>query len=232
MKIELCAASIKAIDLAAKYQLDRIELCQNIEIAGTTPSHALTKYALDKGIETHVLIRPRIGGFAYSEEEFNLILSDVNHFKELGVHGVVVGCLDDENNLHPGRLSSIKDVAGDMDLTFHRGFDDLSNWRESIDILVQIGFKRILTAGLAQTVDVGMQNLLHIKDLTRGRIELMVGGGVNIKNIHSIIKSINPEAIHFSATSLFTDEMESKFGGHRLEIDEQKLAELVSNVTV
>jgi copper homeostasis protein len=60
LQLELCAASIEAIDLAKKYQFDRIELCQNLEQGGLTPSAGLIAAALEQGVNTHVLIRPRI----------------------------------------------------------------------------------------------------------------------------------------------------------------------------
>ena len=65
MKIELCAASFESIQLAQELPIDRIELCQNLEQGGLTPSIGMIDYALGKQIETHVLIRPRAGGFCY-----------------------------------------------------------------------------------------------------------------------------------------------------------------------
>ena len=74
MKIELCAASIDAIKLAKVNDVDRIELCQVLELGGLTPSPGIIEYALAYGLETHVLIRPRPGGFIYTEEEKELSL--------------------------------------------------------------------------------------------------------------------------------------------------------------
>ena len=61
MKLELCAASIEAIQIAKELNFDRIELCQSLEQGGLTPSLGLVDYALAHGVETHVLIRPRPG---------------------------------------------------------------------------------------------------------------------------------------------------------------------------
>jgi copper homeostasis protein len=81
MKIELCAASFEAIKLAKEFNVDRIELCQNLEQGGLTPSAGFIDYALSTGLKTHVLIRPRAGGFCYNEEEFLIMLREIEYCK-------------------------------------------------------------------------------------------------------------------------------------------------------
>jgi hypothetical protein len=39
------------------------------------------------------MIRPRVGDFVYSTHEFETMLEDINVFRTLGVHGVVIGVL-------------------------------------------------------------------------------------------------------------------------------------------
>ncbi|MEJ6599983.1 MAG: copper homeostasis protein CutC, partial [Crocinitomicaceae bacterium] len=95
MELELCAASIEAIQLAKKYNLSRIELCQNLEQGGITPSPGLIDYALDYGVETHVLIRHRPGGFRYNNDEVQIMLRDIRECKAIGAQGVVIGALNE-----------------------------------------------------------------------------------------------------------------------------------------
>ena len=83
MKIELCVASVEALLAAKSLGVDRIELCANLEQGGLTPSIGFVKKAQDLGIETHVLIRPRSGGFVYNEHEIEIILADVLEFQRL-----------------------------------------------------------------------------------------------------------------------------------------------------
>ena len=63
MKFELCASTIEAIRIAHNLKFDQVELCQSLEQGGLTPSPGMIDYALAFGINTHVLIRPRAGGF-------------------------------------------------------------------------------------------------------------------------------------------------------------------------
>jgi copper homeostasis protein len=110
MKIELCAASIKALEIAKSFNFDRVELCQNLENGGLTPSYALIEKSLELGLQTHVLIRPRIGSFVYSNDEVDLILKDVAKCAEIGAHGVVVGAINSVNEIDESFLKRLKSL--------------------------------------------------------------------------------------------------------------------------
>ena len=145
MKIELCAASFESIQLAQELPIDRIELCQNLEQGGLTPSIGMIDYALGKQIETHVLIRPRAGGFCYSEEELKIMLIDIAHCTQIGVNGIVIGLLTETNEINRLQLEQISEAAQGIEITFHRAFDDTIEWKRSMDLLINMGVKRILT---------------------------------------------------------------------------------------
>ena len=128
MKIELCAATVEAIKLAKECKVDRIELCQVLELGGVTPSPGIIEYAVAYGLETHVLIRPRPGGFIYTEEEKEIMLRNALECKELGASGVVVGVLNAFGDIDTGFLELVRSkVGGEMQITFHRAFDDIMN---------------------------------------------------------------------------------------------------------
>jgi len=228
MKVELSSSSKKAIDLAAQYRLDRIELCQNLEIGGTTPTPGLVQYALEKGLDTHVLIRPRLGGFVYTEDELDIMARNIVFYRDMGAQGIVLGCYNNNKGLDMEQLSKFRDLAPGMKFTFHRAFDDLINWRDAIDQLFQIGFNRVLTSGLASSVDVGMNNFSFLKELMRGKIEFMLGGGISAQNVTEVINKGNPDAVHFSATSIIVESLPSRFNVPRLEVDEQKLKDILA----
>ena len=71
----------------------------------------------------HVLIRPRPGDFAYSNDEFEVILRDVIAFKRLGVDGVVVGLLLPNGEIDTIRMQVVRKLTSGIHLTFHRAFD-------------------------------------------------------------------------------------------------------------
>lgn len=213
MRIELCAASIEAIQIAKEFNLDRIELCQNLEQGGLTPSSGLIEYALSKNVETHVLIRPRAGGFVYNQAEVDVMLNNIRQCKQLCVSGVVIGALTIEGDIDSDVVASLVHQAKGMQITFHRAFDESNDYKKSIDLLCELGFHRILTSGLSINVDEGFSTLQKIIEYTKGRIEIMIGGGVNTLNARKIVNGVQPDAIHFSGTekvllnegSLFSD---------------------------
>ena len=92
---ELCAESIQACLAAREGGADRIELCTALSEGGLTPSHGLTRAAVQRsGLPVHVLLRPRGGDFLYTDDEFNLMREDLLHARTLGASGFVLGILD------------------------------------------------------------------------------------------------------------------------------------------
>lgn len=227
MKIELCAASVEAISLAKKLGFHRIELCQNLEQGGLTPSAGMIRYAMDLGIETHVLIRPRAGGFFYSPEELELIQKDLECSQRFGVQGVVVGLLKSNFDIDVENLSLLKAKHPDFCWTFHRAFDESIDWKRSMDQLIKLGFNRILTSGFASHVDIGLPILKEMKTFSNGRIEIMAGGGVNAGNIQKISSEVQPDAIHFSGTSKVLLDEDSAFSETILKVDERRVRRII-----
>ena len=213
MRFELCAATIEAIKVAGEFGFDRIELCQNLEQGGTTPSNGMIEYAIACGIETHVLIRPRPGNFTYDETEHEVILRDVLNCKEMGAKGVV--------------LNNIMKKSKGMEVTFHRAFDDSIDWKRSIDLLIEHGVHRLLSSGMASNAEIGIPILRQMVNYSADRLQIMAGGGVNAANISKIIKEVNPDAIHFSGTSKFQMDEDSLFSDPILKVERNKVKRIL-----
>ncbi len=226
MKIELCAASQEAIQIASNLRIDRIELCQNLDQGGLTPSAGMIKYAKDLDLETHVLLRPRAGGFHYSDEEIKLILNDVQFCKDFQVDGIVVGFLQPNFEIDHDVIERINKIRGNLKLTFHRAFDDTIEWRRSLDKLISAGVDRLLTSGFASNVDIGLPNLIEMTNYSNGRIEIMPGGGVNAGNILKIKREVEPKSIHFSGTVKVLMDEDSAFSETLLKADENRIVKL------
>ena len=93
-RLEVCIDSVESAIIAQEAGADRLEVCANLVIGGTTPGVSQFKQirkACD--IDLNVLIRPRFGDFLYTNAEFQMISEDIRMFRELGADGVVVGCL-------------------------------------------------------------------------------------------------------------------------------------------
>ncbi len=228
MKFELCAASLEAIRLAKELNFDRVELCQNLEQGGITPSYGMIEYAIAYGIDTHVLIRPRPGGFNYSEDEVEVMLRDILNCKEMGAKGIVIGVLTESGEIDREILMEFIDKAKGMEVTFHRAFDDCFDWKKSMDILIESKVNRILSSGLARNVEIGMPILQEMIEYSSGRIEIMTGGGVNAANIGRLNTVLAPDAIHFSGTVKFQQDEDSLFSESVLRVDKARVQRILA----
>jgi copper homeostasis protein len=230
LQLELCAASVEALILAKTHGFDRIELCQNLEQGGLTPSAGLIGQALNLGLETHVLIRPRAGGFHYEPAEIEVIKREIEFCKNLGVQGVVVGLLQSNFELDKSLLQDLMQLAPELDWTFHRAFDESSDWKRSLDVLIELGFKRVLTSGFASNVEMGLPILEQMCQHANGRIEIMAGGGVNAGNIAKLAQIPTIAAVHFSATQKELLDEDSAFSETILKVSENRLKRILSAI--
>lgn len=227
MKLEMCVASLEGARLANKYAVDRIETCIALEQGGLTPSVSMVNWIHHTfQLEQHVLIRQRAGGFCYDYDEILIMRDQISAMREIGVAGVVVGALTPYLDLDLDTLDTWKRAAGNLDLTFHRAFDDVKNWENAIDSLVNLGFKRILSSGQQPTVAEGLKRLSEMVTYAAGRIEIMAGGGVT-NGLLSEIKNTGVDALHFSGTSSTITDETSLFSTTLLLPNEEKTRALV-----
>lgn len=150
--IEGCVASVPSAGAACRGGADRLELCANLAIGGTTPS--VTLFRQVKKISTakiNVLIRPRFGDFLYSTEELEEMEDGVKAFRDLGANGVVIGALTPEGRLDVDKMERLMACAGEMEVTLHRAFDMARDPFETLEAAVSLGCRTILTSGQAQT---------------------------------------------------------------------------------
>ena len=226
MDIEVCVASFESLELCKKYKSDRVELCQNLSSGGLTPSPSLVRKSLDLGLETHVLIRPRPGDFCYSDSEKTQMLSDIVFYQKMGVAGIVVGALSSTRELDLSFLKQIRILTPGIELTFHKAFDDLLNWKPAMDALIGIKYNRILTAGCSSNVFKGIHTIKEMMLYANRNIQILPGGGIRLDNIQRVILELNPEAIHFSATQKEHYSNSNYFKAQELRINEDLIKNL------
>lgn len=207
--LEICASSSYSAQVADSCGATRIELCQSLELGGTTPSYGLIKSILEKTkLGVYVLIRPRSGDFVYSKDELDEMKADIELCKNLGCSGVVIGALDKYGNVDVKKMGELISVAGSMTVVFHRAFDRCREPLENLQKIIDLGCKRVLTSGLKSTAYQGMDVIKELVDFSDGRIEIMPGAGVNEKNITELMHFTGAESVHSSAKVLSKSSME------------------------
>ena len=81
--LESCVDSVESALAAAAGGADRLELCGNLIIGGTTPSQGLfQEIRKNSDIRIHALIRPRFGDFYYTEYEADTFFVNLDEMPE------------------------------------------------------------------------------------------------------------------------------------------------------
>ena len=165
--IEGCVDSYASCAAACRGGADRLELCANLAIGGTTPSPSLFRQVRrDFPVPVNVLIRPRFGDFLYSAQELEEMEEDIRRFRDMGANGV--------------------DCAQGMDVTLHRAFDMTRDPLAALEEAVRLGMRTVLTSGQARSAAEGCQVLGEAFRRAAGRIHIMAGSGVKKENIRAI----------------------------------------------
>ena len=194
---EACVESFEKALEAQNNGANRIELCENLAVGGTTPSYGTVKICLEKlNITIFPMIRARGGNFVYSKEEIEIMKEDIKIFKELGVKGVVLGCLTFDNKIDLELTKELVDLAYPMEVTFHKAIDEILNPLDYIDDLVNIGIKRILTSGGKATALEGKDLINEIIKKSNERLKIVVAGKVTKENLIELSNLISSDEFH------------------------------------
>ena len=184
MIIEVCAESYEYAVKAEKAGADRIELCKDLHLDGLTPDYECAKKTIDSlNIPVFILIRPREGNFVYSNEEFELMKRDVVKFKEMGCKGIVSGILNSDNSIDLKRTKELVELSRPIEFTFHRAFDIVNDPLIEIENLIELDVDRVLTSGQKDKAIKGLELLMQLKSISKNRIKIMPGSGINKSNI-------------------------------------------------
>ncbi len=212
--LEICTGSLQSAIAARDGGARRIELCAALEIGGVTPSTGLIREARKiKGINIHVLIRPRGGDFLYDDSEVACMIGDIITAKECGADGVVIGALTAEGDVDTAVCKKLIEAAQGMNITFHRAFDMCRNPFTAMEEIISLGCSRILTSGQAATAEKGTELLKELVEKAEGRISIMPGCGVNAENAAKILHESGAYEIHASARSNVGSKMLYRHSG-------------------
>ena len=198
--VEVCANGVESCLAAQEGGADRVELCAGIPEGGTTPSYGEIKVARRVLTTTrlHVIIRPRGGDFLYSDLEVERMAADIAVCRDLGVDGVVFGCLKADGTIDMERNRYLMECSRGMSVTMHRAFDRAADPEQALEDAIALGFDRILTSGQQPKAIQGAELLAALHRQAAGRIILMAGSGVTEQNIRQLHEATNLNEFHFS----------------------------------
>lgn len=199
-QLEIACFNLESTLLAQKAGADRVELCANISVGGTTPTAEMIQQALQRlTIDLYVMIRPRGGNFVYSDTEFEQMKSEIETIKKRGVNGFVFGILKEDKTINTEQCKVLVELAKPFSCTFHRAFDDVSDYEQALEDVISCGFSTILTSGTFPNVLEGKEVLKQMVLQAKNRIEIMPGGGLRSTNISELNEMVNANWYHSSA---------------------------------
>lgn len=201
--VEGCVDTVASAIAAERGGARRVELCAALHDGGTTPSAgmiAATKAAVS--IPVFVMIRPRGGGFVYSDAERDVMRRDVFVARELGADGVVIGALRRDGTIDVEIVRMLVSAAGGLPVTFHRAFDLTPDLAASLEVLAGAAVQRVLTSGGAPDAAEGAQVLGDLVRQAGTRIVVMAGGGVRAENVQPLVSLSGVHEVHVRLTRL------------------------------
>lgn len=213
-KLEACVDSVRSAIEAQKGGADRIELCGNLIIGGTSPGKALFRQIKEHtDLEIRVLLRPRFGDFCYDEYEFAIMKEDAQMYKELGADGLVMGILLPDGTLNMQQMRELIHIAGGMDVALHRAFDVSWDPFVTLEQAVSLGMKTILTSGQKNSAWEGRDLLRSLVKEADERIEIMAGAGISPEVIRDLVPYTGVTACHMSGKIVKDSRMEYRREG-------------------
>jgi copper homeostasis protein len=178
---------------------DRFELCAALDVGGLTPTIGTlraVRAAVDAPIFT--MIRPRAGGFCYSDAEIAAMRTDIETTLAHGADGVVFGVLTDDFRVDVARCRALLAATGGRPAVLHRAFDLTPDPFAALDTLIDLGFQRLLTSGqcAAACEERALDLIGRLIDQAAGRIEILPGSGLRAGNVAALVTGARCTQVH------------------------------------
>jgi copper homeostasis protein len=201
--VEACVDSVESSIAAERSGARRLELCDALFDGGTTPSAGMIAACKERvSIPVFAIIRPRGGGFVYSDAELDVMHRDVVAARRLGADGVVIGVLRADGTVNEEQTRSLVSAAAGMSVSFHRAFDFVPDLGAALETLVTAGVSRVLTSGGAPTAREGVATLASLVRQAGDRLTVMAGGSIREENVRAVVDGSGVREVHVRLTRL------------------------------
>ena len=206
--LEVCCGSADDVIEAYKAGADRVELNSDLFHGGLTPTVGTLAVAKrETNLPIMTMIRPREGGFCYTEAEFQVCLEDARTLLERGADGLVFGFLTSNGEIDLERTAILTEIAqsAGKESVFHRAIDVVSDWRRAIDMLADLHITRVLTSGQAPSVSDATETIREMIEYAGSRIQILPGAGITLRNAGRIIRETGTNQIHVAVHRCLSD---------------------------
>lgn len=216
--LEISVESVEAALAAERGGADRIELCSNLRVGGTTPGAELLRVVRERvRLPVFAMIRPRGGNSLYSDSEFALMREAMQVARELGADGFVLGLLDAQGRVDVERTRELIERASPLPVTFHRAFDACVDLRAALDDVIETGAARVLTSGGKPAAPEAFSVLDELVRRAAQRIVVMPGSGLHAGNIGEAVAETGAREFHAGLSSVVSPAC-GDLGGFEREV--------------
>jgi copper homeostasis protein len=202
MHLEIACFNLESAMRANAASADRIELCADQSVGGITPPLVLfTTLKSNINMPINVMIRPRGNpDFLCTTTDLAQMAADIAAFARAGASGFVFGGLTSDGRVDVDHMRELVCLARGRPCTFHRAFDAVAGRQaeEELERVIECGFSALLTSGGAPSAVQGQEALRRLVERARGRIEVIVGGGVRSANVEGLVKDTGASWFHSS----------------------------------
>lgn len=214
--LEIISSSMTDSSKINNGDLDRIELVSALSEGGLTPSVGLARLSWESvNIPHYIMIRPHNRGFQYDLYDLEVMKEDVKTLDEYAT-GFVLGILD-KNGLPDIDAMEMVLTHTNKNITFHRAFDEVSDFKEALRILNSWGrCERILTSGGKGTV---VDNIANINEILKinGNIKIMLGSGVNLENLPKLMRDFPQCDFHIGSAVRYEGRVDTEIDREKIE---------------
>ena len=213
--LEICCGSYEDALAAYNGGAKQIELNAALALGGLTPSLAsltLTKRHTD--LKVICMVRPRGGGFCYSEKEFEVMMADCQLLLENGADGIAFGFLNPDLTIDKIRTQKMINLIHQYkkEAVFHRAIDVVNDYEASIEGLIELNIDRILTSGQKEKAPQAVERLASIQAQYGAQVTFLMGSGVNEKNAVELMQTTGITNIHSSCKDWHLDPTTENHG--------------------
>ena len=214
--LEVCVDSLASALAAKRGGADRLELCADLIIGGTTPSLALVRQVkAETGLPVRALLRPRFGDFCYDRYELAQMAETAAALVQAGADGIVTGVLAPEGELDADALRPIyaaaraaaKAAGRPIVCTLHRAFDVCKDPFAALEAAKALNLGTILTSGQAASAPAGASLLRRLVEAAGPDLEILVGAGVTPANLPTLAAETGAHAFHMSGKQVLDSRM-------------------------
>ena len=201
VQVEICVGDLASAIAAESGGADRIELCDNLPVGGTTPSAGTIAESCRRlSIPVHVLIRPaRVTSSIPNPRSPRCATTSM--LPSRSAPPELFSALTPKAAVDRELTAELVALARPLSVTFHRALDQIPEPFGALDLLITLGVDRVLTTGGKMTALEGIETLTHLVRHADEKIAIMAGGQLCTSNLETVIRQSRVKEVHLGSAA-------------------------------